>query len=203
MIHRRALIAGLTGALVPAAAGAMPVPNPLPSSWQGRLITAAESQIGRTVIYDPAYVRLAYPGGDVPIERGVCCDVIVRAYRAGLGLDLQKLVHEDMKRAFSAYPKAWGLSRPDPNIDHRRVLNLETFFRRKGAALPFTSAMDFRPGELATLRLPGNLPHIVVVTGKRAPSGRYLCVHNVGQGTRREDVLAEWDLVGRFRYAPA
>lgn len=203
MISRRTMIAGVTATGFAGAAQAMVPPRPLPTSWEAKLIAAAETQIGRTVIYDPAYVRLAYPGGDVPMERGVCCDVVVRAYRAGLNLDLQKLVHEDMARAFSAYPKTWGLRRPDSNIDHRRVLNLETFFRRKGAALPVTSAMDFRPGDLATLRLPGNLPHIVVVTGKRAPSGRYLCVHNVGQGTRREDVLTAWELVGRFRYAPS
>jgi len=197
MLHRRAL---LTGFAASAAAGAA---NAEPAAWPARLISAAEGQVGRTVLYDPAYVRLAYPGGDVPIERGVCCDVVVRAYRAGLGLDLQRLVHEDMARAFSAYPRAWGLRRPDSNIDHRRVLNLETFFRRRGAALRFTSALDFQPGDLATLRLPGNLPHIVVVSHRRAPSGRLLCVHNVGRGAQQEDVLTAWDLVGRFRYAAA
>lgn len=196
MIERRALLTGFAATALAGAARAEP-------AWPARLIGAAERQVGRTVIYDPAYVRLAYPGGDVPIERGVCCDVVVRAYRAGLGLDLQKLVHEDMARAFSAYPKAWGLRRPDSNIDHRRVLNLETFFRRKGAALRFTSALDFQPGDLATLRLPGNLPHIVVVSHRRAPSGRLYCVHNVGRGAQQEDVLTAWELVGRFRFSAA
>jgi uncharacterized protein YijF (DUF1287 family) len=195
MIDRRLLLIGLAGAAVPGLARAEPA-----RPGAGRLIAAAERQVGRTVLYDPAYVRLAYPGGDVPIERGVCCDVIVRAYRDGLGLDLQALVHEDMRRNFAAYPKTWGLRRPDPNIDHRRVLNLETFFRRKGAALRFVSPADFRPGDLATMRLPGNLPHIVVVTQRRAASGRLLCVHNVGQGARLEDVLDAWPLTARFRY---
>lgn len=198
MIDRRAMIAGLGALAAPAAARAQPA-----ADWSARLISAAERQVGVTVIYDPAYVRLAYPGGDVPRERGVCTDVVVRAYRDGLGLDLQKLVHEDMKRAFSAYPRTWGLARPDPNIDHRRVPNLEAFFRRKGAALAFAGPADFRPGDLVTQRLPGNLPHIGVVTHRRARSGRLLVAHNVGAGTRVEDVLAEWPLHGRFRFAPA
>ena len=118
------------------------------------------------------------------------------------GLDLQKRVHEDMARAFSAYPRTWGLRRPDRNIDHRRVLNLETYFRRKGAALRYAGPADFQPGDMATQRLPGNLPHIVIVGSRRAPSGRYYCVHNVGRGAQVEDVLAEWPLAGRFRFAP-
>jgi len=183
--------------------GARRRPRPGPAEWSARLIAAAERQVGQTVIYDPAYVRLAYPGGDVPRERGVCTDVVVRAYRDGLGLDLQKLVHEDMARAFSAYPRTWGLRGPDRNIDHRRVPNLETFFRRKGADLAFAGPADFRPGDLVTQRLPGNLPHIGVVTHRRAPSGRLKVAHNVGAGTRVEDVLAEWPLHGRFRFAPA
>ena len=198
-LARRSLLASFAGLALPDAVpgGALAEPP-----WSARLIGAAQDQVGRTVIYDPAYVRLAYPGGDVPIERGVCCDVVVRAYRGAFGLDLQKLVHEDMARAFSAYPRTWGLRRPDRNIDHRRVLNLETFFRRKGAALRFSGPADFQPGDLATLRLPGNLPHIVIIGSRRAPSGRYACIHNVGRGAQVEDVLAEWPLVGRFRFAP-
>lgn len=198
---RRALLAALAGLGLPAAARAQPIVRP--ADWPARLIAAAERQVGRTVIYDPAYVRLAYPGGDVGRERGVCTDVIVRAYRDGLGLDLQKLVHEDMRRAFSAYPRTWGLRAPDRNIDHRRVPNLETFFRRKGAALRFSGPADFQPGDLATQRLPGNLPHIGIVSRRRAPSGRLMVVHNVGAGARVEDVLAEWPLHGRLRFAPA
>ncbi|MBX7248352.1 MAG: DUF1287 domain-containing protein [Caulobacteraceae bacterium] len=195
MTDRRSLLLGLSGALLARPVLAAPEP-----AWDARLIAAAERQVGRTLIYDPAYVRLAYPGGDVPLVRGVCCDVVVRAYRDGLGLDLQKLVHEDMSRHFAAYPRAWGLRRPDPNIDHRRVLNLETFFRRQGASLPQASAADYRPGDLATMRLPGALPHIVLVTRRRAASGRLLCVHNVGRGAQLEDVLDAWPRVGRFRW---
>jgi uncharacterized protein YijF (DUF1287 family) len=205
MIGRRALIAGLAGLAVPslARAGVTLGLVPRAPAWSDRLIAAAERQVGRTVIYDPAYARLAYPGGDVGRERGVCSDVIVRAYRDSLGLDLQKLVHEDMRRAFSAYPRTWGLRRPDPNIDRRRVLNLETFFRRRGAGLRFAGPADFQPGDLVTQRLPGNLPHIAVVTHRRAASSRLLCVHNVGRGAQLEDVLAEWELVGRFRFSAA
>ena len=198
MIDRRRLLLTLPALAIPGAAAAEP-----PRDWPEKLAAAARTQVGRTVTYDPAYVRLAYPGGDVPRDRGVCTDVVVRAYRDAFGLDLQQRVHEDMRANFAAYPKTWGLRRPDRNIDHRRVPNLETFFSRKGAALPFRAPLDFQPGDLATQRLPGNLPHIVVVTGRRAASGRLLCVHNVGRGARIEDVLAEWPLVGRFRYAPA
>ena len=197
VIGRRTILGSLAGFALPAASRAEP------AAWPARLIAAAESQVGRTVIYDPAYVRIAYPGGDVGRERGVCTDVVVRAYRDGLGLDLQKLVHEDMKRAFSAYPRTWGLRGTDTNIDHRRVPNLETFFRRKGGALRFATPADYRPGDLVTQRLPGNLPHIGIVTHRRARSGRLLVVHNVGAGTHVEDVLAEWPLHGRFRFAPA
>lgn len=196
MIGRRALIGGLAGLAAPGLLRAEP------AAWSARLVAAAESQVGRTLFYDPAYVRLAYPGGDVGRERGVCSDVVIRAYRDGLGLDLQKLVHEDMKRAFSAYPRTWGLRGPDRNIDHRRVLNLETFFKRRGATAPVISPAHFQAGDLVTQRLPGNLPHIAVVTHRRAASGRLLCVHNVGQGARVEDILGEWPIAGRFRFAP-
>ena len=127
MLTRRLLIASsLCFAAVPARAAA----------WTMKLAAAAEAQIGKTVLYDPAYVRLAYPGGDVPMERGVCTDVVIRAYRDGLGIDLQKRVHEDMRAHFAAYPRQWGLAQPDSNIDHRRVPNLQTYFKRKGAAMP-------------------------------------------------------------------
>lgn len=165
-----------------------------------RLVAAAEAQIGITVAYDPAYVRLAYPGGDVPRDRGVCTDVVIRAYRDAFGIDLQRLVHEDMRANFSRYPRAWGLSRPDRNIDHRRVPNLQTFFRRHGRALPIESPRDFAEGDLITQMLPGNLPHIAIVTGRTGAGGAPLMVHNIGGGTRREDRLLDFPITGRYRF---
>ena len=165
------------------------------------LLEAAHAQVGVTRHYDGRYVRLAYPGGDVAPDRGVCTDVVVRAVRA-TGLDLQKAVHEDMRGHFSAYPPLWGLRRPDRNIDHRRVPNLETWMRRAGHALPAsTRAADYRPGDIVSWRLPGGLPHIGVVSDRRAPdgSGRLLVVHNLGAGARVEDVLLAWPPVGHFR----
>lgn len=174
-------------------------------NWPAQLVASAERQVGVTVIYDPSYVRLDYPSGDVPTERGVCTDVVVRAYRDAFGLDLQRLVHEDMKAAFSKYPQTWGLSRPDRNIDHRRVPNLEMFFTRHGAALPVgANPQDYRAGDLVSQRLPGNLPHIAIVTGRVAGDGRTpLLVHNIGAGTRIENTLFSFDIAGHFRFAPA
>jgi uncharacterized protein YijF (DUF1287 family) len=166
-----------------------------------RVLAAAHAQVGVTRQYDGSYVRLAYPGGDVPADRGVCTDVVIRAYRAA-GLDLQKAVHEDMRAHFTAYPKLWGLARPDRNIDHRRVPNLETWARRAGHALPVgTDAAAYRPGDLVSWRLPNGLPHIGLVSDRRAPdgSGRPLVVHNIGAGARVEDVLFAWPPVGHFR----
>jgi uncharacterized protein YijF (DUF1287 family) len=192
MIDRRALFAALPALACAAPARAEP-------DWAARLVAAARAQVGRVVLYDPAYVRLAYPGGDVPPDRGVCTDVVIRAYRAAFGLDLQTLVHEDMARAFAAYPKTWGLTRTDRSIDHRRVPNLETFFRRRGAALPLEGA--WRAGDLLTQRLPGNLPHIVIVAADRGGTAPPLVVHNIGAGAQREP-LPPYPVVGRFRFAP-
>jgi hypothetical protein len=182
-------------------ASATPPPGPKPSAR--RLVEAARRQIGVTTQYDPTYRRLLFPGGDPPRDRGVCTDVVIRAYRDAFGLDLQALVNADMRRAFSAYPKKWGLAGPDPNIDHRRVPNLEAFFRRRGMELarPADPA-DCREGDLVTMILPGSLPHIVIVTEERARSGRPLVVHNVGAGARQEDALSNWPITGRFRYGP-
>jgi len=192
MIDRRALLATLTMfAAAPALADA--------PGWPKELADAARRQVGRTVRYDPAYVRLAYPGGDVPADRGVCTDVVIRAYREAFGVDLQKLVHEDMARAFAAYPKTWGLTRPDRNIDHRRVPNLETFFRRTDSTLPL--AGPWRPGDLVTQRLPGNLPHIVIVAGHGSADEPPLVVHNIGAGARLEPLPAA-KVTGRFRFSP-
>lgn len=167
------------------------------------LARAARAQVGVTLIYDGSYQRLDYPGGDVPIERGVCTDVVVRAYRQ-LGIDLQRQVHEDMRAHFSRYPRNWGLSRPDRNIDHRRVPNLATYFTRHGQSLGTGSAdADFLPGDLLTWRLDNGLPHIGIVSERRAGNGRPLILHNIGAGTREEDVLREYTLTGHYRYRPA
>ena len=168
-----------------------------------RFVAAAIERTHHTVRYDPAYVKIPYPGGDVPADTGVCTDEIIRAYRA-VGIDLQKEVHEDMQRNFSAYPRQqrWLLRAPDTNIDHRRVANLMVFFSRKGEALPITKrAGDYSPGDLVTWDLGGNVPHIgIVVDRKSAASGRYLIVHNIGQGPKMEDVLFDWKITGHYRY---
>ncbi|WP_296743754.1 DUF1287 domain-containing protein [Mesorhizobium sp.] len=176
------------------------------SDWTARLVDAARRQIGVTTLYDPTYVRLAYPGGDVAQDRGVCTDVVIRAYRHAFRLDLQKLVHEDMAANFAAYPKAWGLKAPDSNIDHRRVPNLAVFFGRRGAALPVSAnPADYQPGDLVTQMLPGNLTHIAVVSSNRSAEARErpLVVHNIGQGAREEDTLFAFRQTGHFRFAPA
>ena len=167
-----------------------------------KFIEAARAQIGRTLTYDPAYTSLEYPGGDVPPDRGVCSDVAVRAFR-GAGFDLQKEVHEDMKRAFSLYPKNWALRKPDANIDHRRVLNLMTFFTRRGKSLPVTkNAGDYQPGDLVTCIVPKNLPHLMIVSDQASPRdpARRLIIHNIGQGARAEDRLFEFALTGHYRW---
>ncbi|WP_243493149.1 DUF1287 domain-containing protein [Massilia violaceinigra] len=168
-----------------------------------RLVDAARSQIGVTTKYDPRYERLAFPGGDVPAERGVCTDVVVRAYRK-VGVDLQELVHRDMKAAWSAYPKLWQLKRPDPNIDHRRVPNLATFFTRHGKSMtPAREAAAYQAGDVVTWMLPGNLPHIGIVADKRTPAGVPLVIHNIGNGTQIEDMLFAYPLTGHYRFNPA
>jgi hypothetical protein len=198
----------VAGAFLAGPVTAQPLPQAEPFSraepWAARLVAAAESQIGRTVRYDPAYTKLAYPGGDVPIEKGVCTDVVIRAYRKGLGIDLQKLVHEDMAGAFSAYPKNWGLKGPDTNIDHRRVPNLRTFFKRKGASLPLSAnGHDYLPGDIVTVNLPGNLAHIIVVSQRANADGTApLCIHNIGAGAQLEDTLFTYEQTGHYRFAP-
>lgn len=166
------------------------------------LARAAARQVGVTVGYDPAYRRLAYPGGDVAVDRGVCTDVLIRAYRA-FGVDLQVEVHWDMREAWDAYPNPWGLKGPDRNIDHRRVPNLATFFRRWGQVIPLSRVPgDFRPGDVVTWRLPSGLPHIGLVAEGHAPSGVPLIIHNIGAGVRVEDVLFVYEVTGHFRYLP-
>ena len=173
-----------------------------PKDFGRRLAAAAEDRVGKGVVYDGAYRRIGYPMGDVPADRGVCTDVVIRAYRA-LGVDLQQLVHEDMRRAFHRYPKAWGLKRPDANIDHRRVLNLEVFLSRVGARLAESDdAADYRPGDLVTYRLDGGPPHIAVVADRVGPSGRPMIAHNIGSGPQVEDSLFDYRIIGRYRYHP-
>jgi len=168
-----------------------------------KLVAAAVERTHHTVRYDPAYVRIPYPGGDVPAGTGVCTDEIIRAYRA-VGVDLQKEVHEDMERNLSAYPRKWRwLSwHTDTNIDHRRVPNLIVFFSRKGESLAITQrAEDYAPGDLVTWDLGGNVPHIgIVVDQKSHVSGRYMLEHNIGQGPKIEDVLFNWKITGHYRY---
>lgn len=168
-----------------------------------RLAKAAMEQTKEHVVYDGSYRRIPYPGGDVPRDRGVCTDVVIRAYRV-LGLDLQVLVHEDMKANFSAYPQVWGLPAPDTNIDHRRVLNLQTFFRRKGVVLPVSrEGKDYLPGDLVTFLVGprSTLPHIGIVSAVTTEDGtRPLMVHNIGAGPQLEDMLFSYPITGHYRY---
>lgn len=174
-------------------------------SFANDVSSAAKSIINPKVVYDGRYETIPYPNGDVPLERGVCTDVIIRAYRT-LGTDLQKLVHEDMKQNFSQYPsqKMWGLKSTDRNIDHRRVPNLEKFFERQGQALPITqNANDYKAGDIVSWRLHNGLPHIGIVIDQQSKDGkRPLLVHNIGGGQIAEDVLFEWKIVGHYRYQP-
>ncbi len=167
------------------------------------LVSAARAQVGVTTRYDGSYRRIAYPGGDVPAELGVCTDVVVRAYR-GIGIDLQQRVHEDMRRAWSAYPRQWGLTSTDTNIDHRRVPNLDAFFRRHGTSLaPSRRAADFRPGDIVVWRLAGGLPHIGIVADRTSPAGTPLVVHNIASGAKMDDALFAFEITGHYRYLPA
>jgi len=166
-----------------------------------RLVAAAIERTHHLVRYESEYVHIPYPGGDVPADTGVCTDEIIRAYRA-VGVDLQKEVHEDMLRNFAAYPdrRRWHLGHPDPNIDHRRVPNLTVFFQRKGESLPITNrAADYAPGDLVTWDLGRGIPHIGIVVDQKI-RGRYLVVHNIGEGPKMEDVLFNWKITGHYRY---
>ena len=168
---------------------------------RAELVKAAMGEVGVTLSYDPAYVKIAYPGGDVPMDRGVCTDVVIRALR-GVGVDLQVLVHDDKKKAPGAYPRDWGNLPPDANIDHRRVPNLMTFFKRQGKQVPATKVeADYLPGDFVVWRLPSGLLHVGVVTDQLAPgTHRPLMVHNIGEGAQCEDVLFTFALVGHYRW---
>jgi uncharacterized protein len=167
-----------------------------------KLLAAARGQIGVTKTYDPAYVVLEYPNGDVAEDRGVCTDVVIRAFRK-LGVDLQKLVHEDMARHFEKYPKRWGLKKPDKNIDHRRVPNLMKYFERQGKSRAVSKKPeDYQPGDLVTCIVPPNLPHIMIVSDVPSLSdpARMQIIHNIGAGAQLEDRLFDFEITGFFRY---
>ena len=167
-----------------------------------QLVAAAVAQTHARVVYDGSYRRIAYPGGDVPDTIGVCTDVVIRAYRK-VDVDLQVKVHEDMARSFKSYPRQWGMAAPDANIDHRRVPNLQTFFRRAGAEVPVSrDAAAYAPGDLVTWMLPGNLPHIGIVSGEKSASGTPLVVHNIGRGPEIEDALFKFPITGHYKYWP-
>lgn len=165
------------------------------------LSNAALSLTKHQVTYDPSYFSIDYPNGDVPGDKGVCTDVIIRAYRKS-GIDLQKEVHEDMKSNFSKYPKIWNLKTTDKNIDHRRVPNLMTFFKRKGASLPVTqNANEYVPGDVVAWNLGGAITHIGIVVNKKSTDNeRYLIVHNIGAGQVLEDCLFKFKIIGHYRF---
>lgn len=194
MLDRRAMMIGLTALIMPAARAER-------TGAHQRLVEAARRQVGVTLSYDPAYTRLTFPNGDVPRAKGVCTDVIIRAYRDAFGLDLQSLVNADMKRAFAAYPRRWGLKATDRNIDHRRVPNLQTYFARQGARLSYSTDPDiWQPGDIVTSLVGGNLPHIGIVSDRRSAQGRPLIIHNIGAGAREEDALFDHRITGRYRW---
>lgn len=175
---------------------------PLHAENGEKIVAAARKQIGVTVSYDPAYTTLKYPGGDVAAGGGVCTDVVIRALRVALDLDLQKQVHEDMVAHFEAYPKNWGLKRADKNIDHRRVPNLRTWFKRRGYQVPLPTVEEvgkFLPGDIVTCTVPPNLPHVMIVSDRKSADGRPLVIHNIGGGAMEEDCLGMFKLTGLYR----
>lgn len=173
------------------------------TSEQNKKLVEYAADLPRAVFYDSDYRKIDYPMGDVPAYKGVCSNVIIRSYR-GIDIDLQKLLHEDIKANFSAYPskRMWGLNKPDTNIDHRRVPNLEVFFTRKGKVKPITkNAEDYVPGDIVSWRLDNGRPHIgIVVNKKSGDNQRYLVMHNIGFGQVAEDVLFSWKITGHFTY---
>ena len=164
-----------------------------------KLVAAAIERTHHSVRYVGDYVRITYPGGDVPADTGVCTDEVIRTYRA-VGVDLQKEVHEDMVRNFDLYPHKWQ-RHPDTNIDHRRVPNLMVFFARKGTSLAITRAAgDYSPGDIVAWDLGDGITHIGVVIDRKGSSGSYMVVHNIGRGPQMEDVLFDWKIIGHYRY---
>lgn len=176
------------------------ISNAQPPFYQ-RLADSAATLTKQKVVYDLSYYSSAYPKGDVPLDKGVCTDVIIRAYRK-LQIDLQQLVHEDMLRNFSVYPHDWGLRNTDKNIDHRRVPNLMTFFKRHGTVVPITNnPIDYQPGDIVCWLLPRGMKHIGMLVKQRSSDHkRYLIVHNIGNGQVIEDCLFSYQIIGHFRY---
>jgi uncharacterized protein YijF (DUF1287 family) len=178
----------------------------LSQNFELDVVQAALERTNHNVRYDGRYLSIPYPNGDVPANIGVCTDVIVRTYRA-IGTDFQQLVHEDMVANFEAYPskRIWGLSRTDKNIDHRRVPNLQAFLSRHGEVLAVSNdASDYKAGNIVTWMLPGNLPHIGLITNKiSALTGNLMVVHNIGAGPKLDDVLFSYSVTGHYRYIPA
>ena len=170
-------------------------------SFPEKLSDAAIMLTKDKVVYDPGYFSISYPNGDVPKGKGVCTDVVIRAYRK-LGIDLPKEVHEDMKKNFSKYPQKWGLKKTDPNIDHRRVPNLQVFFTRFGKSLEVTDkASDYKTGDLVTWMINDKMPHIGIVTNRKSADGkRNLIVHNVGAGQVLEDCLFQYKITGHYQF---
>ncbi len=198
MIDRR-LFLGLFGAAMSCAPQAHGQIRSSPRA--AALIAAARKQVGVTLNYDPSYTVLPFPGGDVPRVKGVCTDVVIRAYRDAFGIDLQALVNADMKRNFAAYPKRWGLKTTDRNIDHRRVPNLQVFLARMGAKRALTSSpADWQPGDIFTCLVNRTLPHIGIVSDQKTLTGRPLIIHNIGNGAREEDGLFAYQLTGHYRW---
>jgi uncharacterized protein YijF (DUF1287 family) len=186
---------GCAQALTPA-----PLPLKAPTDKNEALAYHAMKQVGVTKLYDPAYKTLAYPGGDVPLDRGVCTDVVIRALRKQK-VDLQVLIHEDMLKSFSQYPQKWNLTKPDKNIDHRRVENIACYLKRKKKTLKVTDlAKDYKPGDIVTWQLMGGRPHIGIVSSQIAKGERYGMVHNIGNGAQLEDCLFAYKITGHFRY---
>lgn len=181
---------------------AVATPKTGPENFTPQFVAAALERTQHQVEYDARYLVMPYPNGDVPENIGVCSDEVVRVYRK-LGIDLQQDLHQDMQRNFKLYPKKWGLKRPDTNIDHRRVPNLQVLFTRKGQVLDIsqTDASLYHAGDLVTWLLPGNLPHIGMVTDQRSADGRRpLIVHNIGEGPKLEDALFTYPITGHYRY---
>ena len=171
------------------------------NSFSQQLLEAAQKRTTQQVTYDGSYLAIAYPMGDVPVTQGVCTDLVIRAYRS-VEIDLQQLVHEDMQANFSVYPKIWNLHSTDTNIDHRRVPNLQTFFKRNGRELTVSQEVgDYKPGDLVTWMLPGNLPHIGIVSNQIAQgSKRPKIIHNIGRGPVEDDILFKYPVTGHYRY---
>jgi hypothetical protein len=179
-----------------------PKPIEIRSKEVGKLLQSAVEQTNLTKTYDPAYVVIPYPNGDVPMEKGVCTDVVIRAFRRA-NVDLQKAVHEDMAKHFGVYPKKWNLTKPDTNIDHRRVPNLQTFFTRAGKSLPITDKPDdYQPGDVVAWDLDGKgMTHIGLVSNfYNEKTKRFSIIHNIGGGTMTEDRLFDWKIIGHYRY---